>query len=109
MRWTFVAVVAALVLVVGCGPERVSSSHDDECTSHYEPVADAPTRAALKRKLLHEVDPQVRSLRFVDDDPDDDKATVNLLNQGNRIVMSLDTWRRDNGTWTAQRWAQCID
>ena len=101
--------MAALTLVVGCGPEQVNSSNDDECTSHYQPIADAPTRAALKRKLLHDVDPRVRSLHVVDEDPGDDKATINLLNRRQLIVMSLDMWERDDGTWTARRWAQCID
>jgi hypothetical protein len=101
--------MAALPLVVGCGPEQVNSSSDDECTSHYEPVADAPTRAALKGKLLHGVAPRVRSLHVVDEDPGDDKVTVNLLDRRQQVVMSLDMWQRGDGTWTARRWAQCID
>jgi hypothetical protein len=109
VRWTLVALVPALVLVVGCGPEQVDSSHDDRCLSHYDPVADAPTRAALKRKLLHEVDTRVRSLRLIEQRPDHDKTTVNLLNRRHLIVVSLDMWQRGNGTWTAQQWAQCTD
>lgn len=31
------------------------------------------------------------------------------LNRRNRTVMSLDMWRQDDGTWTAQQWSQCID
>jgi hypothetical protein len=87
----------------------VGSSSDDECTSHYEPVADAPTRATLKGKLLHDVDPRVRSLRVIDEDRVDDKVTVNLLNRRQRVVISLDMWQRDDGTWTARQWAQCTD
>jgi hypothetical protein len=99
---------AALTLLVGCAPthgERVTS---DDCVSHYEPVADAPTRPALKKKLLRDVDPRVRSLRVIDDDRED-KVVVNLINRRNRLVMSLDMWQRDDGTWTARRWSQCID
>ncbi|MFC4783442.1 hypothetical protein ACT8ZV_03145 [Nocardioides sp. MAHUQ-72] len=97
------AVAALLPLPLGCA----SSSGGGDCTSHYEPVADAATRAALKQELLHDVDPRVRSLKVVDGRAD--KMTVNLLNRRDRVVMSLDMWQRDNGAWTAQQWSQCID
>ena len=110
MRGMCVAAAAALSLLVGCSPVQVSSSGDDgDCTSHYEPVASAPTRGALKTRLLRDVDPRTRSLRVIDEDPDDDNVVVNLLNHQSRLIMSLDMWERDDGTWTAQQWSQCID
>lgn len=111
MRGIFVAVAAALTLAAGCSAVQVGSSGDDgdDCTSHYEPVADAPTRAALKKRLLRDVDPHTRSLRVIDKDPGDDKVFVNLLNRRDRLIMSLEMWQRNDGTWTAQRWSQCID
>jgi len=110
MRGMCVAAAAALTLLVGCSPVQVSSSGDDgDCTSHYEPVASAPTRGALKTRLLRHVDPRTRSLRVIDEDTNDDKVVVNLLNHRRRLIMSLDMWERDDGTWTAQQWSQCID
>lgn len=111
MRGICVAAAAALALTVGCSPVQVSSSGDDgdDCTSHYEPVADAPNRGALKTRLLRDVDPRTRSLRIFDESPGDDKVVVNLLDRRNRLIMSLDMWQRADGTWTARRWSQCID
>jgi hypothetical protein len=110
MKWTSVATTAALTLSVACSPVQVSSSGDDgDCTSHFEPVVNAPTKAALKGRLLRDVDPRTRSLRVIDEDPNDDKVVVNLLNRRDRLIMSLDMWERDDGTWTAQQWSQCID
>jgi hypothetical protein len=106
MRWVIVVVSAAgLMLQAGCA----GTITEGDCHSHYEHVADAPTKPALRRQLLHDVDPRVRSLRVIDSDRPHDKVVVNLLNGRRHVVMSLDMWRRDNGTWTAQRWSQCID
>jgi hypothetical protein len=105
-----VAAAASLTLFVGCSPVQMGGTGDDgDCTSHYEPVADAPTKGALKRRLLRDVDPRTRSLRVIDEAPTDDKVVVNLLNRRDRLIMSLDMWERDDGTWTAQQWSQCID
>lgn len=111
MKWTsVVATAAALTLSVACSPVQVSSSGDDgDCTSHYEPVVNAPTKAALKGQFLRDIDPRTRSLRIIDEDPNDDKVVVNLLNRRHRLIASLDMWERDDGTWTAQQWSQCID
>jgi len=38
-----------------------------------------------------------------------DARTVNLLDKRQRLVESVDLWRKQDGTWVAQRWAQCID
>lgn len=104
MRWTWVVMVT-LPFLVGC----LGSSSDGDCTSRYEPVADAPTRTALKAELLEGVDPRVRSVRVIDRHPEEGKVYVNLLDRRNRPVMSLDMWRQDDRTWTAQQWSQCID
>ena len=107
MRWTtIVACTTGPLLVAGC---VMSSTSGGDCTSHYEQVAHAATRPALKRELLHRVDPGVSSLRVLDDDRSDDKVVVNLINGRHRLVMSLDMWQRDDGTWTAEQWSQCID
>jgi hypothetical protein len=109
VRWTYLPVIA-LLLVCGCSAEHVSSSGDDgNCVSQYEPVADAPTLRELKRELLKDVDPTVRSLKVTDEHPDEGKVYVSLLNRRNRTVMALDMWQQDDGTWTAQQWSQCID
>ena len=55
------------------------------------------------------VDPRTRSLRVIGQGPNDDNVTMNLLNRRDRLILSLDMWERDDGTWTAQQWAQCID
>jgi hypothetical protein len=71
-------------------------------------VAGVATRSGLKREL-HELDPRVRSLRVIDEDREDEKVTVNLLDRRHRVVMSLDMWQQEDGSWTAQQWNQCID
>ena len=105
MRWCCVAAVT-LPFLVGCAS---SSGGDGDCTSHYEPVADAPTKAGLRHELLERVDPRVRSLKVIDKHHEEGKVYVILLNRRHRTVMSLDMWQRDDGTWTAQQWSQCID
>ena len=80
-----------------------------DCVSHYEQIANAATKPVLKRQLLHDVDPGVRSLLVIDKDKTDDKVVVNLLNRRRHLVMSLEMWQRNDGTWTAQQWSQCID
>ena len=106
MRWiTILASASGLMLGAGCAGTTTSG----DCTSRYHQIASAATKPALKRQLLHHVDPRVRSLRVIGSDRTDDKAVVNLLNGRRHVVMSLDMWQRDDGTWTAQRWSQCID
>jgi hypothetical protein len=94
-----------LPLLAGC----LSSQPAGDCNSQYEPVANAPTLRELERELREDVDPRVRSLKVIDKHPDEGKVYINLLNRRNRTVMSLDMWRQDDGTWTAQQWSQCID
>ena len=104
MRWIGIRLAPALLLL-GCS----GSTSGGDCVSHYEPVADAPTLGELKRELREDVDPRVRSLKVIDEHPDKGKVYVVLLNRRNRTVMSLDMWRRNDGTWTARQWSQCID
>jgi len=101
------AVVWLCAGLAGCGIEHVSSSHDPNCTSHYEPVADASTWQALRAELRREVAASVRSVLVVDHKAD--KRVVNLLNRRQRVVTQVDVWQMADGTWVAQRWAQCID
>ena len=109
MRGTRTTIAAGMALsLTGCLSTEGGTPGDD-CTSHFEPVASAPDRTALKRTLLDDVDPRTRALRLIDEDPGDDKVVVNLLDRKRRLVMSLDMWQRADGTWTAQRWSQCID
>ena len=106
MHWNaLVASVAGLILLPGCAGQTTGG----HCTSHYEPIANAATKPALKRELVHDVDPRVRSLRLFTSVTTHHKLAVNLLNRRQRSVMSLDMWQRDDGTWTAQQWSQCID
>ena len=103
-----VVVAGTLPLLFGCLSQEGDTSGGG-CTSHYDAVADAPTRQALKKVLLRDVDPRVRSLRVIDEQPGDDKVTINLVNGKDRLVLSLDMWQQDDGTWTAQQWSQCLD
>jgi hypothetical protein len=59
--------------------------------------------------VREDVNRKVRSLKVIGGHPDEGKVYVNLLNGGNRTVMSLDMWQRDDKTWTAAQWYQCID
>jgi hypothetical protein len=103
-----VVVAGTLLFLFGCLSQEGDTSGGG-CTSHYETVADAPTRQALRQALLRDVDPRVRSLRVIDEEPGDDKVTINLVNRKDRRVMSLDMWQQGDGRWTAQQWSQCID
>ena len=50
MRVVGAAIGTAWALVLlGCTPVQVGSSGGGDCTSHYDKVADGPTRAALER------------------------------------------------------------
>ena len=99
----------ALLTLAGCGSSTGAIAQPGGCTSHYEPVAAAASPVALKNLLLHDIDPNIKTLRVVDPKPDDHKVTVNLLDKSDKIVKSLDMWRKSDGTWVAQQWKQCID
>jgi hypothetical protein len=72
-------------------------------------VATAQSRAALKQRLLEDVDPRVRSIRVLDKAGRHGRTAVILLSRRHRTVLSLDMWRQPDGRWTAQQWEQCID
>ncbi len=107
MRTAIAVAAAATLLAAGCASPGTTTSSD--CMSHYVHVADAPSRAALLQELREDVDPRVQDLRVIDDGSREGKVTVNLLSGKDRTLMSLDMWQRDDGTWTADRWSQCID
>ena len=64
---------------------------------------------ALREELRTEIRPSVASVRIIDTHPEAGKVYVNLINANDRLVMSLDMWRRGDGIWVAQQWNQCID
>ena len=116
--WVFVA-AAALTVFAGCSgsDERGWSSGDDgECTSHYEPVASAPTWDGLKDAMLaYEEWGRVVSVRTQASGHDvgagdqDAVRVVDLLNRQGRRLIQADVWRTDAGAWRAGVWHQCID
>lgn len=75
MRWICIR-LAPVLLLFGCS----GSTSGGDCASHYDPVADAPTLGELKRELREDVDPRVRSLKVIDEHPDEGKVYVVLLN-----------------------------
>ncbi|MFL6173483.1 MAG: hypothetical protein ACJ716_11400 [Marmoricola sp.] len=114
-----VLVVGAVLLPVsGCGGGSHAVVSGGGCVSGYEPVAAAGSEQALKRLLLHDVDHKVATLKVLSFAPSGtrtadgtmtDARTVNLLDKRKHLVQSVDLWRKPDGTWVAQRWAQCID
>jgi len=107
VRSSGAGVIALCLLLSACSTGHGTSSHDPNCTSHYEPIADASSWPALKADLRANVASRVRSVRVVGHE--DDKRVVSLLNRRERVVMQVDAWRTSDGTWVAQRWSQCID
>ena len=107
------AAAAMLPVLAGCGGTNGSQgqtvTQPGGCTSHYEPVVATASQRALKRLLLHGVDPKVKALRVVPHKPADGKSTINLLDKHRKLVRSLDMWRKKDGTWVAQQWKQCTD
>ena len=99
-----IAVLAVVPVLSGCAGEPSDPTSD--CTSHYEQVAQAPTLAALKVKLVEQT-PRAVSVRVVG--RDGEKRSVNVLSRHPRNLLSLDVWQRDDGRWTAEQWSQCID
>lgn len=103
-----VGVALPVLALTGCLSEEGTISGGD-CTSHYVEVATAPTKKALKRELLEDVDPRVVRLKVMHDHPDEGKTYVNLVKRNDRLLMALDMWQTEDGDWTAQQWSQCID
>ena len=107
--------LAALVCgtLTGCGG---SSSDGGDCVSRYEPVARAPTSAAVKKAMLrYDERGPVASLRTQARGHDvgagdrDAVRVVDLLDRRGRRLAQVDVWRGKSGAWHAGIWAQCID
>ena len=105
--------IVACVMLGAC-----AANNDDgiDCTSHYEPVATAPSWNALKDAMLaYDERGRVASLRTqargVDVGAGDRQAVrvVDLLDRKGRRLAQVDVWRTDAGGWRAGAWSQCID
>lgn len=99
--WVAAAVLATAVLA-GCGPPEPSTQSfpSGSCQVHYRKVTTAATLAKLKRKLLRM--PRIATIRTVPSTPGDHKISVALLGREVIVIMALELWRREDGTWTAQ-------
>ena len=95
-----------------------AGSTDDgiDCTSHYQPVASAPSWNGLRDAMLsYDERGQVASMRTqergVDVGAGDQNAVrvVDLLDRKGRRLVQVDVWRTDAGGWRAGIWSQCID
>jgi hypothetical protein len=88
----------------------------DDCVSHYDPVASAPSWQDLKDAMLdYNVRGRVASVRTQARGDDvgagDQNAVrvVDLLDRNGRRLVQVDVWRTDAGGWRAGAWSQCID
>lgn len=88
----------------------------DDCASHYDPVARAPTWEGLKAAMLdYQELGRVASVRIQARGDDigagdqDAVRVVDLLNRNGRRLLQVDVWRTDAGAWRAGVWSQCID
>ena len=109
-----------VVLVCGVlgGCSSGGTTHDD-CVSHYDPVAGAPTWGALKEAMLDNRDwGRVASVRTQARGEDVGAGSepgvnvvrvVDLLDRSGRRLIQVDVWRAHDGAWRAGAWAQCID
>jgi hypothetical protein len=103
----------ACLLPTACSGEGPIS----DCTSHYEPVASAPTWDGLKTEMLANRDwGRVASLRTqargeeAAGGPGDEEVVrvMDLLNRRGGRLIQVDVWRTD-GELRAGAWSQCID
>jgi outer membrane biogenesis lipoprotein LolB len=109
---TSLSILACLLLGACAG----STDDGIDCTSHYAPVASAPSWSALKKAMLtYDERGRVASVRTqergVDVGAGDQQAVrvVDLLDRNGRRVVQVDVWRTDTGGWRAGAWSQCID
>lgn len=100
-NWVSAAVVVCAVLA-GCGaPETTTRSFPSgPCQVQYREEMTAATLAKLKRKLLRM--PRIANMRTVPSAPRDHKISVALLDRKATVLMALELWHLENGTWTAQ-------
>jgi len=92
-----------------------SASSGDDCVSHYETVAEAPSWDGLKDAMLgYDERGRVASLRTQERGNDvgvgdeDAVRVVDLLNRKGRRIVQVEVWRTDD-QWHAGAWSQCID
>lgn len=112
------AVLATCALLTACaGTEEGVSSHDNDCTSHYEPVASAESWSDLRVAMLANRDwGRVASVRTqarrqeAATGPGDQAVVrvVDLLDRKRRRLIQVDVWRTER-VWRAGAWSQCID
>lgn len=113
------ATMRMALAVLACGTLSACASTTeggDDCVSHYEPVASAPTWDALKDAMLgYKERGPVASLRIqarghdVGAGDQDAVRAVDLLNRDGRRLVQVDVWRTEAGAWRAGVWSQCID
>jgi len=94
------------MLLAACQSDN--SGGEDDCTSHYDMLASAPSLRALEAKLRARVLPSVRDIRL-QGMSEDGKRVVDLLNAKGHRVLQIEVWRRADGSWVAGEWLQCID
>ena len=102
--------VACSMLVAACqsGIQVASSGDGNDCTSHYDWLAEAPNLHDLEAKLRDHVLPSVRDIR-TQAVSKEGKRVVDLLSAKRRRVLQIELWRRPDGSWVAANWLQCID
>ena len=102
-----VAVLTAVVIVSGCGDDiQNSGAGNPACTSHYDQIAQAPTRAELEQRLIEQT-PRAASVRVIS--REGDRLWVKVQSLRSRNLMSVEVWQLEDGQWTAEQWSQCID
>ena len=106
-----VALLACRILSACAG-----TTESGDCVSHYDPVASAPTWAAVKDAMLrYEERGRVETLRTqargdaVGAGDRDAVRVVDLLNRNGRRLVQVGVWRTESGAWRAGVWSQCID
>ncbi len=106
-------VAPAALLLGGCASTDTGGG---DCSSHYEPIAGAPTWGALKQAMLDAEDwGRVASLRTQSRGEDIDGRgvqvvrVVDLLDRDGRRLVQAEVWRTDDDAWAAGAWSQCID
>lgn len=111
--------VRMALAVVACGLLGAcagTTEAGDDCVSHYDSVARAPTWRGLKDAMLEYTErgrvASVRTQARGDDvgaGDQDAVRVVDLLNRNGRRLVQVDVWRTEAGAWRAGVWSQCID
>ena len=116
MDMTALVRIGLAVLACGVLSGCAGTTDSSDCTSHYDPVAKAPTWADLEDALLaYKERGQVASVRTQARGDDvgagnqDAVRVVDLLDHAGQRLVQVDIWRTPSGTWRAGVWEQCID